>query len=644
MDLKTKIDMLIKNKDWDKFIYQNNDILSDLLFEYISTLSEISGLTEDFILNKLNDQLEVLRFGDFGFNDNFLYDGVLVNSDFFRNKYRNNGFGAITVDTDNGKRAVCLFDGSGKYSGIDLTNIEDIKHTLYHELTHVLERSLVKNNGIIFNQDGNYIVTGNCNPFKDFRQYIIDSKNLEIYTNGLVTHEFNKGEKFYHNEISEGCTEMIARMILEKNNIPILNPNRYIENVTMAKMLFDNYGDNFLKDYFTDSSKIINTFVNDKINGKNLLAYADEFREKCGKVVGSARNNGVNVSSSDVDDFYEYLRGKKTLDEVLNGKSGDLVSIIHDLSDYKEDLDYHFVYKKAEKFLYSKINVKELVSQYLDVFKYILKMYKNNGDDLYSIASSYIDASMNGKMYKLNTKLNIDQVKEIAFDFFSKLDCGSEIIQSIESDIKKNRIYFDNNDPRCIASFDGSWHELFLTNYGDLRDLYTVAHEYTHAFDSLDGVNKTRRLMTETNSQCMERLLDSYLLSLSFEDLNKYGIDKNVLEKDILDRNIATFCNRFKLVDRILKNENDVKSVGYIFALIYSDEFSKLSFDEQKVLLNSMINNTRNDKLEQYLSSMPCDLTINNSSRNQILFSNLKEVIDKLFISNNLENNGRHML
>ena len=650
MILEEKVKNLIneKNGKWDTGCIQNPDILNNLLCEYIKTLSNISGLTEDFILEKLRNELEVLRFGDFQNQDNFLYDGINVNSLNFKTKYRDKikaGFGAITLDTDNGKRGVCVFDGSGIYYGINLSDLNDIKHTLYHELTHVMEESLVNNNGIINLQNNSAIVTGNCSPHKEFEQYLNERKEKQIYTKGIIAHEFkNNGEKIYHNMISEGCTELIARLILEKNNIPISNSDRYIEYITMAKILFDYYGENAIKDYLTDSSKLINFFINEKITDTNLLFYADHFKDFCKDTI---RNSAVQTSKSDINDFYEYLQENKTKEELLNGKNQDLISIIEKIIDYKEEIEGYIIEKKVELILSKKINDKELISQYLYVFEYILNMYKNNGIDLYKTASSYIDAANNGDMYPLNTKLNISQVKEIAFDFFSKLNCGDEIKKTIEEDIKKNNIHFDNNNPRCSASFDGVNHTVHLTNYGDLRDLYTVAHEYTHAYDSLSGENKTRRLMSETNAQCMERILDNYLLSLSDNDLNKYNIDRKTLEEDILDRNIATFCDRFIRIDQIIQNKNKIKNMGYILAQIYSTEFSKLSFDEQITLMDSMIKNTREDNFDDYLSSMPCDLTINNSNRNQILFSNLKDLMNKLSkrtnFNNELENKGKHI-
>lgn len=648
MNLEEKVKNLIneKNGKWDIGCIQNPNILNDLLCEYIKTLSSISGLTEDFILQKLRNELEVLRFGDFTSQDNFLYDGINVNSYDFKNKYRNNGgFGAITLDTVNGKKAVYVFDGSGNYYGINLSDLNDIKHTLYHELTHVMEESLVDNKGIINLQNNSAIVTGNCSPHKEFEQYLNERNEKQIYTKGIVTHEFkNSGDKIYHNMISEGCTELIARLILEKNNIPIPHSNRYIEYITMAKILFDYYGENALKDYLTDSSKLINFFINEKIADTNLLFYADHFKDFCNDTI---RNSSVQTSKSDVNEFYEYLQGKKTKEELLNGKNQALKAIIEKIINYKQNIEQYIFDKKVESILSDKINDKELVSQYLYVFEYILNMYKNNGIDLYKTASSYIDATKNGDMYQLNTKLNINQVKEIAFDFFSKLNCGAEIKKTIEEDINKNKIHFDNKNPNCSASFDGKNHNVYLTNYGDLRDLYTVAHEYTHAFDSLSGHKITRRLTSETNAQCMERLLDSYLLSLSDNDLSKYNIDRKTLEEDILDRNIATFYNRFGLIEQIIQNKNKTKNMGYIFAQIYSTEFSKLSFDKQINLIDSMIKNTREDNFDDYLSSMPCDLTINNSNRNQILFSNLKDLMDKLSKKTNfdveLENKGKNI-
>ena len=139
---KMKIENLINKKDnWDK-----SPVLVELLTEYVTSVSAMSGLSVDFIIEKLSNQLDTLRIGEFKNTDsNIKYDGISVTSEEFKEKYRkgNNTFGAITLDIEVGKCAICLFNGNNGLSGIDLGDIIDIKHKLYHELIYVLEKKVI---------------------------------------------------------------------------------------------------------------------------------------------------------------------------------------------------------------------------------------------------------------------------------------------------------------------------------------------------------------------------------------------------------------------------------------------------------------------------------------------------------------------
>ncbi len=212
-------------------------------------------------------------------------------------------------------------------------------------------------------------------------------------------------------------------------------------------------------------------------------------------------------------------------------------------------------------------------------------------------------------MYPLSTKLNRNQVIELGVDFFEKIN--PEFAKTFLTSItENNNIIRISDNPKVEANQDGTIHHIELTEFGDLRDLYTIAHEYSHVFDCANGINETRITMTETNAQCMERCLDTYLKSLPDEKLNKYGMDKAVLENDILSRNVATFFNRMNNINNLSKGDgNIIKDSGYMFAQIYSKHFEDLNFDEQKQSINNMITNTKNNNMPKLLSEMPCDIT-----------------------------------
>ena len=101
-----------------------------------------------------------LRFGDFkkGEDDDIYYDGLSATSDGYKEKCRiHHHFGAhaLTYNDKNGKNksAIVLFDGrqeevingvNQRLSGIDLQDLADIRETIFHEWTHVMERCTVK--------------------------------------------------------------------------------------------------------------------------------------------------------------------------------------------------------------------------------------------------------------------------------------------------------------------------------------------------------------------------------------------------------------------------------------------------------------------------------------------------------------------
>lgn len=340
MKLREKIEQIINSKDWDKGTIHYPNLLVDLLTEYVSTLSKISSIPEDYILNKLSSQLSIIRFGNFKEYDNFIrYDNIPVNSDEFKDKYRkgNNNFGAINIEYNKGSMAICLFDKNNDLSGINLSNLVDIKHTLYHELTHVLEKSFIPNKNLIIEQNGSKIITANINPDKKYEQYVLEQNDNQILTCGLETIEYKSdGTRIVHNQISEGCTELIAQMILKINEIKIPHPERYIENVVMAKLLFKIYGENALKTYLTNSNKMLHTFLNKKINGTNLLFYADSYASYVDDIVSQFK------TSQDIQkiyqDYLEYQQENISEEKLIEDKEKEVIQALKEIINYKKEI------------------------------------------------------------------------------------------------------------------------------------------------------------------------------------------------------------------------------------------------------------------------------------------------------------------
>lgn len=277
----------------------------------------------------------------------------------------------------------------------------------------------------------------------------------------------------------------------------------------------------------------------------------------------------------------------------------------------------------------------EMLSDYQQLemnFEEIADRYRTIGNN--TILQENIDFKMvkehynpDNEMFPLKTRLNEQQSIELVSSFFKTIN--PEFEKYFSNDIINNRdkIIFTNN-PGAKVSFDGKRHNLELTNFGDLRDVYSAVHEYTHLLDSVNGVNYTRRLFTETNAQCMERILDNYLLSLSDDKLIELGIDKNVMKTDIVDRRVATFFTRLKNINEINPNQKtNYIDVGYMLSQIYSTEFSKLTYDEQIDKINRMINATKENNSEKVLETLPCNLKKSNHNIDEVISTSIKTTI-----------------
>ena len=150
--------------------------------------------------------------------------------------------------------------------------------------------------------------------------------------------------------------------------------------------------------------------------------------------------------------------------------------------------------------------------------------------------------------------------------------------------------------------------------------------------DLTAGQNVTRSVFTETNAQCMERCLDSYLLNLNQEKLKEYGIDTKALKNDVANRIVSTFFTRFNCVKEVATQRavNETPSLAkdntYVLSQLYSTTFSKLASGDQIMRINAMVNATRSNDLATYLKLMPCDLTKQNLNRSNIVADSLQRI------------------
>lgn len=309
-----------KNGQWDKGIVgQTDNLTTMLLYEYATSIEKLTKgkLTANQVVDKLSNQMGKLRFGDFkkGIDDNVEYDKKSVTSDEYKKECRiDTHFGAHapTYIDENGKTktAIVLFDDNQEFngtrlSGIDLSDLSDIRGTIFHEWTHVMEKQIVhfsdisKDDIIYKNGDATYInsmadVDWSMQEFEEYISYIeqLENGEQEIMFSGLSTIEINKvknpQKRIMHNQISEGSTEFIARKIMEVVGDEVRHPDRYAEQVKLIGRVFDALGlSNAISTYLTEPMKIVKILEEKDIEGKDALHYMSETVNSLGRNVPS---------------------------------------------------------------------------------------------------------------------------------------------------------------------------------------------------------------------------------------------------------------------------------------------------------------------------------------------------------------------
>lgn len=239
--------------------------------------------------------------------------------------------------------------------------------------------------------------------------------------------------------------------------------------------------------------------------------------------------------------------------------------------------------------------------------------------------------------YPLYTNLTKEQTLELAKDFFKNLDSdlSEKAIEVIDNKSKNFNFIFEqygnqtNSDgkPR-EAEFTNS-NEVYCPIRGDLRDLYGIVHEVTHTFDLQNGDTDARQIFGEVAPQCMERLLDSYLLDLDDETLENYDINKDTLEQDIRRRQTYTFLSRYNNIKAFNnKKGNSIKNLRYSLAQLYSSAFTKSDSEKQINELKDFIQNVSNNNIEKCCNSF--DFDFRNQLRTQFAVDRITKSIKEM--------------
>lgn len=362
-ELLSEIERIIQDKNseglWDKGIQnESQNLLAVLLYEYSSSIQSLtSGRIKAIdVVNKLASEMGIFRFGDYqidqskGIDDSFvLYDGNPVTSEQYKIATRvDSDFGAHAptyVDSDGKiKCAVVLFDNRQNFvdstgishtlKGIDLQNLSDIRGTIFHEWTHVMEKCIVQASELTSDDivhidgDSKYInaMVDNSQSMQDFENYIANvdnliSSNATITFGGISTIEINQNKnphnRIMHNLISEGATEYIARLVTEMVGDNVKHPDRYETQVDIIRKIFESQGiDEALTTYFTEPHKLISKLESMKVKDTDMLHYLSDFVNLVPDVKGTVkeelRHNGVhdeNIIKANLKRLFAQLSG-----------------------------------------------------------------------------------------------------------------------------------------------------------------------------------------------------------------------------------------------------------------------------------------------------------------------------------------------
>ncbi len=215
--------------------------------------------------------------------------------------------------------------------------------------------------------------------------------------------------------------------------------------------------------------------------------------------------------------------------------------------------------------------------------------------------------------HPLKTRISVADTEWLVKKFFSRISSSYH---------SKVCGFYDGTDPNVRIDIDSQSLVAKTSNpsklpvtvtipiRGNLSGLYEAVHEITHALDIANGDNPTRVVLGEVAPQCMERLLDTFLLEMSDNEMKKYGFDRKTIEKDIITRRLSTFFSRFnnaESLDEFVRTHNDPRAERkhphgdrtedsrYMLAQIYSTNLDNYRWDEKVARLKTFISCVEND-------------------------------------------------
>lgn len=303
------------------------------------------------------------------------------------------------------------------------------------------------------------------------------------------------------------------------------------------------------------------------------------------------------------------------------------------LKDFFKNIINRFMNMKKKLPLNNQDEYTEILDS-IDVLGLSRELEKNISQDLENKIKAYNRSDI--YHYPLKSKISQKDSIEIVKSFFASIDNDISIkIDQILSNTSNNayvELGLNNGQEEANASNPNKKPvRVFVPIKGDLRDVYSLVHELTHTLDIDNGDTVARRILGEVAPQCMERMLDNFLVNMSQEDRQKYGFDFEILKEDINKRKLTTFISRYRNAISLNRNQgNNELDSRYMLAQIYSTKFIKYREEEQKEKIVDFIEHIKNNEFQKANNDFNIEISKQKSLQRGFLVSDCLDEANKI--------------
>lgn len=197
-----------------------------------------------------------------------------------------------------------------------------------------------------------------------------------------------------------------------------------------------------------------------------------------------------------------------------------------------------------------------------------------------------------GRDSTLKTRVDRNQAIAIVLGFFREF--GIDVSKLLEEGKKSNEsgqtVYISFNkgvkrNETTSPTFAGEDVRAYAKETDTLTDAYSLVHEISHTLYVQNQFGEARMILGEVIPQCMERMLDGYLIELAGR--KGFDVDIDALKENIIKRRISTAIDRFRMASRIAKGEYKFASEKaelsrYMLAQIYATKLMGMDKSIQK--------------------------------------------------------------